>query len=145
MKFKSVQKRIERTPEELARIQAIRKNFQAEKPTMEQLLATGEYTQPVPLATYLGTKELLHDLKHEREKAGLSLTDVANRTGMDKAAISRLENGHQQNPTVETLSRYAMAIGKQLVWAFLDLPARQKTPGLGNKKPCDSESKAEGL
>jgi ribosome-binding protein aMBF1 (putative translation factor) len=143
MKFKNVQNRIERTPEEMARIQAIRKKFQAEKPSIEQLLATGEYTQPVPLATYLETKELLHDLKQEREQAGLSLTDVANRTGMDKAAISRLENGRQQNPTVETLSRYAMAIGKQLVWTFLDIPARQKSPSLGDKKACDSENMAE--
>ena len=128
MKFKSVQNKSDRTPEDLARIQAIREKFQSEKPDMEQLLASGDYTDPIPLGTYLETKALLHCLKQERELAGLSLADVASLTGMDKATISRLENGHQQNPTVETLSRYAMAIGKQLTWAFTDLPVGRKTP-----------------
>lgn len=122
MEFKSVQKKLERTPEELARIHAIRERFQRDRPTVEQLLESGEYAEPVPLGVYLETKELLHRLKKEREDAGLTLSDVADRTGMDKGAISRLENGRQPNPTVETLARYATAIGKQIVWAFSDLP-----------------------
>jgi DNA-binding XRE family transcriptional regulator len=122
MKFQSIEKKIDRTPEELARIKAIREKFQNERPSPEQLLQSGDYEEPIALGTYLETKDLLHRLKRVREDAGLSLADVAERAGMDKAAISRLENGHQQNPTVETLSRYAMAIGKQIVWGFVDLP-----------------------
>ncbi len=123
MKFKSVQKKIERVPEDLARIRAIREKFQSERPTVAQLLESGDYTEPVSHGAYLETKQLLHELKKHREEAGLSLADVANRTGMDRAAISRLENGHQPNPTVETISRYAMAVGKQIAWSLVDLPS----------------------
>ena len=47
--------------------------------------------------------------------------DVAERSGIDKAALSRLENGVHDNPTVETLMRYATAIGKRLTWKLEDL------------------------
>jgi transcriptional regulator with XRE-family HTH domain len=87
---------------------------------LEQLVASGDGTEPVPLGVYLEVRQLLHSLKHQREAAGLSLADVADRTGIDKAALSRLENGHQPNPTVETLYRYARGIGKQLAWTFRD-------------------------
>ena len=63
----------------------------------------------------------LHDLKTTRNAAGLSLADVAERSGIDKAALSRLENGVHDNPTVETLMRYAAAVGKKLVWKLEDL------------------------
>jgi transcriptional regulator with XRE-family HTH domain len=51
----------------------------------------------------------------------LSLADVAERSGIDKAALSRLENGVHDNPTVETLARYAAALGKKLTWSLQDL------------------------
>ena len=62
-------------------------------------------------------------LKRERETRGLSLADVAGRSGIDKAALSRLENGQQPNPTVSTLARYAWALGKRLEWSLTDEPA----------------------
>ena len=40
---------------------------------------------------------------------------MAERSGIDKASLSRLENGLYPNPTVNTLARYARAIGKRLV------------------------------
>ncbi len=42
---------------------------------------------------------------------GLSLTDLSERTGLTRAAISRLENGWNLNPTLETLFRYTEALG----------------------------------
>lgn len=126
MKFKSVQKKLVRTPAEMERLKAIREKFQRERPTLDQLLASGDYNEALPLGVYLETKQLLHRLKQEREQAGLSLSDVADRSGMDKAAISRLENGRQPNPTIDTISRYAMAIGKQLIWGFADLPSKKQ-------------------
>ena len=65
----------------------------------------------------------LSTLRGERESMGLSLADVAERSGIDKAALSRLENGQQPNPTLNTLSRYARAIGKRLQWALQEEPA----------------------
>ena len=90
---------------------------------MEQLLASGEYFGPIPHGVYLSLMAALHELKRTREAAGLSLADVAERSGIDKSALSRLENGIHDNPTVETLMRYAAAVGKKLSWTLQDLPA----------------------
>ena len=117
--MKSESRKIERTPEEQARLKAIREKFQRERPSLKKLVESGDDPPPMPLGTYL--EALLHRLKKEREAAGLSLADVAERTGMDRAAISRLENGHQPNPTLDTLARYAAALGKAIVWSFSDL------------------------
>ena len=53
-------------------------------------------------------------LKKERQAQGLSLAEMQDRTGMSRSAISRLENDDSANPTIETLTRYAEALGKQL-------------------------------
>ena len=53
-------------------------------------------------------------LKAERELRGLSLADVGEKTGLSKSAISKLENNEDANPTVNTLSRYAEALGMTL-------------------------------
>jgi DNA-binding phage protein len=54
-------------------------------------------------------------LKAAREAQGLSLADITERTGMDRSALSKLETGQRANPTVETLVRYAEAVGKRLI------------------------------
>jgi len=53
-----------------------------------------------------------------------ALEYLAERSGIDKAALSRLENGVHDNPTVETLMRYAAALGKRLSWTLQDEPSR---------------------
>jgi transcriptional regulator with XRE-family HTH domain len=42
------------------------------------------------------------------------LAVVAEASGLDKAALSRLENGKFLNPTMSTLWRYARAVGVEL-------------------------------
>jgi transcriptional regulator with XRE-family HTH domain len=59
-----------------------------------------------------------------RRRSGLSLADLAKRTGIDKAYLSRLENAQQGNTTLETLRRVAQALGKELVLGFNDAWAR---------------------
>ena len=65
-----------------------------------------------------GRRAKLHDtvqlLKTERELRGLSLSDIEEKTGISKSAISKLENNDDANPTVSTLSRYAEALGMTL-------------------------------
>ncbi len=113
------------TPEDRARHKAIREKFQKERPTLQQLIDSGEYTGPIPHGVYLSLVAAMIELKKARKAAGLSLADVAERSGIDKAALSRLENGIHDNPTVDTLMRYAAAIGKKLVWTLQDLsPAK---------------------
>jgi hypothetical protein len=46
--------------------------------------------------------------------------DLTELTGMDRSALSKLETGHRANPTVETLVRYAEAVGKRLVVSLAD-------------------------
>jgi hypothetical protein len=36
--------------------------------------------------------------------------------------LSRLENGQQPNPTLNTLTRYARALGKRLALSLEDMP-----------------------
>jgi hypothetical protein len=69
----------------------------------------------------------LRSLRGARESAGLSLDEVAARSGIDKAQLSRLENGKVPDPRPSTLARYARAIGRRLAWSLedLELPRRQ--------------------
>jgi ribosome-binding protein aMBF1 (putative translation factor) len=60
----------------------------------------------------------IQSLRQARESAGLSLDEVASRSGIDKAQLSRLENGKVHDPRPSTLSRYALAIGKRLTWSL---------------------------
>jgi len=113
-------RKIERTPEQLAELKATRERFQREKPTRAQLEASGEYGQGMPTITYFAIMAFLKRMRELREEAGLSLADVAERTGMDKAFLSRLETG-QGNPTLDTLARYAAALGKRVVFGLDNL------------------------
>ena len=53
-------------------------------------------------------------LKEAREARGLSLQDVCDKTGITRASLSLLENGHG-NPTMTTLRRVAEAIGVEIL------------------------------
>jgi len=54
MEFRRRQVKIERTEEEKARLKAVRERFQREKPTSEQLVASGEYNPPIRQSEYWG-------------------------------------------------------------------------------------------
>jgi ribosome-binding protein aMBF1 (putative translation factor) len=65
-------------------------------------------------------KAALAALRLERERQGLSLTDMQERTRIDRATISKLERGEILNPTMGTLRTYAAALGKRLSWSLAD-------------------------
>jgi DNA-binding Xre family transcriptional regulator len=122
MVIKRVQKKIDWRPEDRRRHQAIRERFK-DKPTIEQLVTTGELSgQPVPLSVFVNLRLILGDLRKMREQANLSLAEVSAKSGMDKAMLSRLENGHVANPGIETISRYLDALDKSLEWRIVDSP-----------------------
>ena len=114
MSAKRIHRKIERTPEQQRQLEEIRERFQQKRPGLEELLAEGDAAEVVLQGEYLDLRTMLAALKKCRERRGLSLTDAANRSGMDRAAISRLENGVYVNPTVDTLYRYAQAIGAEI-------------------------------
>ncbi len=57
-------------------------------------------------------------LKAEREKRGVTLAELSQRTGIDKSNLSKLENDINANPTLETLMRIARALGGTIEFSF---------------------------
>jgi DNA-binding XRE family transcriptional regulator len=114
--------RRELTPEERARVTEARRLIAAEEPEIQKKAR-------IYKREYDAAQPALHDalklLKAERERLGLSLTEVAERTGIERPNLSRLENETEPNPTVATLSRYAEALGKRLLIVLAD----QASPG----------------
>ena len=66
---------------------------------------------------------LVDKLKEQRKRAGLSLADVARRSGIAKPNLSRLENDLRISPTLDTLQRYARAVGKDVHVELVDADA----------------------
>ena len=101
------------TPEEAAKYKAVREQVAEELPD----LVARHHQRMAALDQLQG---LLRELKAAREAKGLSLADLTERTGMDRSALSKLETGQRPNPTLETLVRYAEAVGKRLVVSLAD-------------------------
>jgi DNA-binding XRE family transcriptional regulator len=101
------------TPEEAAEYREVREQIAEELPDLvarhhERMTALNEL------------ESLLHQLRAARQERGLSLSDMTQLTGMDRSALSKLETGLRPNPTIETLVRYAEAVGKRLVVTLAD-------------------------
>lgn len=63
----------------------------------------------------LAFRDLLSQLKAERERRGWTLADVAARTSINAPYLSRLENGKDVNPTIHTLARLADGLGVKIL------------------------------
>jgi len=96
------------SPQEAATYREVREQVAKELPE----LITRHYERLVALDQ---VTDLVQQLKAAREEKGLSLSDLTRLTGMDRSALSKLETGQRLNPTIETLVRYADAVGKRLV------------------------------
>jgi DNA-binding XRE family transcriptional regulator len=103
------------TAEDRARHQAIRNMFRNWHPSPEELIASGEAAKFDLHGEYRQLRPFIEEVKRAREAAGLTLADVSRRCGIDQPALSRLENGHNKNPTLDTLWRYAAAVGRRLI------------------------------
>jgi len=101
--------------EDRARHKAIRVMFKDWHAAPEELIASGEAVHFALSGEYRGLRPLLEQLKQAREAAGLTLAEVSARCEIDQPALSRLENGHNKNPTLDTLWRYAAAVGRRLL------------------------------
>ncbi len=104
--------RRELTPEETRRWRQASKEIEAEK---AEILAKGRRVKAARNHARVAIRDALTTLKVEREAQGLSLSDIEHRSGIGRAALSRLENESEPNPTMVTLTRYAEALGKRLV------------------------------
>jgi DNA-binding Xre family transcriptional regulator len=123
MKPKRGQRTNRRSAEQVARDREIRAKFQTTRPTLVELVDSGEFTEPIRHGEYLSLMELASAMKSVRQRLDMSLTQLAEASGIDKAALSRLESGLVENPTISTLDRVAKALGKRLRLALEDSPA----------------------
>lgn len=105
------------TVEERARVEEARQLIRGEEAVIRRKARQYQQQHAAAQATL---REALLLLKAERERQGLSLSDVESRTGIGRPNLSRLETDAEANPTVATLARYAEALGKKLVVALAD-------------------------
>ena len=112
-----------RSAEETARDRELRAKYQS-RPTPAELTVSGAYTGPIKQGEYLALMHFAACIKARRQQLNISLTDLATRSGIDKSALSRLENGLAENPTLGTLERIARSLGTRL---RLELEENQET------------------
>lgn len=95
------------TAEEAEHYQRIRQQVAAELPDIRR---RAKAAKPRILL-----KHVLKKLREERERQGLSLADIKTRSGIDRGTLSKLENENDPNVTMNTLMRYAQAVGKVIL------------------------------
>ena len=106
MAKRTMGKRIYREPtaEQAAKYRQIREMIAAEIPEIKREVKALRQGRRAKI------QEAVAILKAERQFRGLSLTEISERTGISKSAISKLENNDDANPTINTLSKYADAL-----------------------------------
>lgn len=115
MKTTHAPRRAELTEKQKAEHRRVRELFREWHPSPEELIASGERKHFSLAGEYAALRPFLADLKRLRERQEPTLSEVSARCGIEKSALSRLENGQNQNPTLDTLWRYAAALGRRLV------------------------------
>lgn len=121
-KNRAVRKNV-RTPQQVERDKQLRAKYQTTRPSLDDLQKSDDYLPAITQGELFEVLDFAVRIKARREQIGLSLADVAARSGIDKAAISRLENGQVENPTLSTLERIAKALNQRLRLVLEDEPA----------------------
>jgi ribosome-binding protein aMBF1 (putative translation factor) len=109
------------TPEQRTAAEARRAERETRRYQEELARDLEAFHQEFPPAVDRELIEAMAALRSERERQGLSLTDMAERTGIDRATISKLETGKIPNPTIGTLRTYARALGRKLAWTLQEV------------------------
>jgi transcriptional regulator with XRE-family HTH domain len=78
------------------------------------------FSDPSSPGDHLDFAVFMATARKAREGRGLTVSGVAERMGVDHAAVSRLESGRQANPTVNTVMRYVEAIGLRVAWGLAE-------------------------
>lgn len=85
---------------------------------------TVTHSPPVPDSSAGIVRTIAAAIRRERERAGLTLTELARRAGLAKSTLSQLESG-TGNPSVETIWALGMALG--VPFSRLVEPERPRT------------------
>lgn len=108
-RYRSVSRGRKLTPQEAAEYGEVRRKVMEE----------------IPSATTNVVRDAMVQLRAERERQGLSLADVAQRTGMTRENICRLES-EERNVTLRTLQRYARGLECNIVIGLEPVTAKAK-------------------
>jgi ribosome-binding protein aMBF1 (putative translation factor) len=111
------------TPEARAKIASDRDILDREYRETGRIATIGEKVNSEDAAVFSRFIEALRD---ERLARGMSLEELALRSRIDKAALSRLEGGKQSNPTIATLLRYARALDMRLNFSLEPVTANRR-------------------
>jgi DNA-binding XRE family transcriptional regulator len=103
---------------EATRMSDLRKKIDTEE--KEEILEMARQAKRQADALRGRLKEVFLQLKQERQKRGLSLSDMSQRTGMAPDALSRLENMINDNPKIDTIQRYADSLGMVVEFHLVD-------------------------
>lgn len=99
------------TPESISRRKEIREQVKLEK---EEIIAQVRQVMPSIVQQRQKAARIMSELRAERERLGISLSELAKRTGMARETIHRLETAKSPNPTISTLHRIADSLGMSL-------------------------------
>ncbi len=106
--YRSVSRNRRLTKTEAAKYQKIRQQVEGEFPP----------AKPNPI------KVAIAKLRTMRESKGITLAELASRTGMTRGNIARFET--QKNATLRTLERYAAGLGCELEIGFTTPSAKSR-------------------
>jgi DNA-binding XRE family transcriptional regulator len=109
-----------------AKYAKLRDEVEKEFPPNKAKVPTHDPNQPGDLGEYFDLRALVGQLRKAREAQGLSLADIHQVTGIDSAALCRIETGENGNPTVNTLMRYARALGRKIDVALIEADPIEK-------------------
>jgi len=104
------------TPEQAAEY---RRKLAVVEAHRDELLALGRKAKMEQDQLLAEMANVFKELREERKRQGLSLADIADRTGMSREAICRLENLERGNFQIQTIQRYAKALGFKVNLALI--------------------------
>lgn len=111
----------ELTPEARARLEAIRARRRTpEGRAEEEAIRAAVRIEFPPLRPDPETLAILAELRRERQRQGLNLDEIAERSGILRAALGGLEDGRIPDPTIGLLRQYAAALGKVLIMTLAE-------------------------
>jgi ribosome-binding protein aMBF1 (putative translation factor) len=75
---------------------------------------------PALVEAAIERRELLRALAHERERSGLTQTEVAAAMGTSQSQVARLESASFDSK-LSTVEKFAAVLGKRIDWRLVDV------------------------
>jgi len=122
------------TSEQKRIVEAVRGQVERDRP---EIIAEGRRVEAAMQIATVHLRSAFSLLQALRKAKGVTLTAVAEATGIDKSTLSRLENDPTANVTLSTLIRVAEALGYQLQISVAKAPEIEGNVQPTNGSPVD--------